>query len=73
MTVFLEHIYALKVQEREDSLVGKNDGRGKFSIKSYYKSLRAENMFYSLPKRSWVSVLLLEVIFLLGKQFGEKS
>ena len=43
MTHFLEHISALKIQKREDSLVWKNDERGKFSVKSYYKSLRAEN------------------------------
>ena len=43
MNRFLEHIYALKVQEGEDSLVWKNDERGKFSFKSYYKLLRAEN------------------------------
>ena len=43
VTCFLEHIPSLKVQEGEDSLVWKNDGRGKFSVKSYYKSLRVEN------------------------------
>ena len=37
----------IKVQEGEDSLVWKNDGRGKFSVKLYYRSLRAENSFYS--------------------------
>ena len=42
VTCFLEHIPSLKVQEGEDSLAWKNDGRGKFSVKSYYKSLRAE-------------------------------
>ena len=43
VTCFLEHIPSLKVQEGENSLVWKNDGRGKFSVKSYYKSLRVEN------------------------------
>ena len=35
-TRFLEHISVQKVEEGEDSLVWKNDGRGKFSVKSYY-------------------------------------
>ena len=30
-------------------------------------------IFYSLPMRSGIRVLLLEVVFLFGKQFGEKS
>ena len=45
VTRFLEHISAVKVQEGEDSLVWKIDGRGKFNVKLYYRSLRAENCF----------------------------
>ena len=32
VTRFLELIFEVKVQEREDSLVWKNDGRGKFNV-----------------------------------------
>ena len=53
MTHFLEHISALKIQKREDSLVWKNDERGKFSVKSYYKSLRAENDLLFPAKEIW--------------------
>ena len=45
MACFLEHISEVKVQEGEDFLVWKNDGKGKFNVKSYYRSLRAENSF----------------------------
>ena len=48
VTRFLE-----KVQEGEDSLVWKNDERGKFSVKSYYKSLRAENIVLFPAKEIW--------------------
>ncbi|RVW55325.1 hypothetical protein CK203_089067 [Vitis vinifera] len=51
VTRFLE-----KVQEGEDSLVWKNDERGKFSVKSYYKSLRAENIVLFPAKEIWRSV-----------------
>ena len=40
---FLEHISLLKVQEREHALIWKDDKRGKYSVKSYCNSLRAEN------------------------------
>ena len=40
---FLEYISSSKVQEVEDTLICKNDGKGKYSVKSYYISLRAEN------------------------------
>ena len=43
----------LKVQEGEDSLAWKNDGRGKFSVKSYYKSLRAESNFLFPANEIW--------------------
>ena len=43
MTCFLDHISAVKVQEGEDSLVWKIERRGKFSVKSYYRSLKDEN------------------------------
>ena len=45
LTCFLEHIYVVKVQEGKDSIVWKNDEKGKFSVKLYYRSLRAENSF----------------------------
>ena len=40
---FLVHISAVKVQEGEDSLVWKIERKGKFSVKSYYRSLKDEN------------------------------
>ena len=40
---FLEHIFSSKVQEGEDTLIWKNDGKGMYTVKSYYISLRAEN------------------------------
>ena len=40
---FLEHISAVKVQEGEDFLVWKIERRGKFSVKSYYRSLKEDN------------------------------
>ena len=53
MACFLEHISEVKVQEGEDFLVWKNDGKGKFNVKSYYRSLRAENSFLFLAKEIW--------------------
>ena len=53
VTHFLEYISAVKVQELEDSLVWKNDGKGKFNVKSYYRSLRAENSFLFRAKEIW--------------------
>ena len=41
MSWFLDHISSSKVQEGEDTLIWKYDGRGKYSVKSYYNSLRA--------------------------------
>ena len=72
VTRFLEHISAIKVQEREDSLVWRNDGRGKFNVKSYYRSLRAKNRFLFPAIEIWGSNAPLRTRFLLGKQFGEK-
>ena len=43
VTRFLEHIFAVKIQEEEDSLVWKIERRGKFNVKSFYRSLRAKN------------------------------
>ena len=54
-THFLELISMLKVQEREDSLVWKNDGRGKFSVKSYYKLLKAESNILFPANEIWGS------------------
>ena len=63
VTRFLKHIFAVKLQEGEDSLVWKNDGRGKFSVKSYYESLNAENSFLFLAKDIWDSCAPLRTHF----------
>ena len=63
VTCFLEHIFMVKVQEREDSLVWKNDGRGKFNDKSYYRSLRAENSSLFPTKEIWGSCAPLTTRF----------
>ncbi|RVX13021.1 hypothetical protein CK203_009904 [Vitis vinifera] len=47
---FLIHISAVKVQEREDSLIWKIERKGKFSVKSYYRSLKVENSPLFLAK-----------------------
>ena len=39
----LNHISTVKVQEGEDSVVWKIERKGKFSVKSYYRSLKVEN------------------------------
>ena len=38
VTRFLEHISAVTVREGEDSLIWKIKRRGKFNVKSYYRS-----------------------------------
>ena len=43
MTHFLEHISSLKVQKGENTLIWKDDRRGKYNVKSYYNTLRVEN------------------------------
>ena len=53
VTHFLEHISWLKMQEREDTLIWKIDGRGKCSVKSYYNSLWAENNLLFPTKEIW--------------------
>ena len=63
VTRFLEHISAVKVQEGEDSLVWKIDGRGKFNVKLYYRSLRAENCFLFPAKEIWGSYAPLRTRF----------
>ena len=62
VTRFLE-----KVQEGEDSLVWKNDERGKFSVKSYYKSLRAENIVLFPAKEIWGPCAPLRSCFFVWK------
>ena len=72
MTRFLEHIFAVKLQKGEDSLVWKNDGRGKFSVKSYYESLKAKNSFLFLAKEIWDSCAPLRThFFCLGSSLGK--
>ena len=39
----LNHIFVVKVQKGNDSLVWKIERKGKFSVKSYYRSLKVEN------------------------------
>ena len=63
VTHFLEHISALKVQEGEDSLIWKNDGRRMFTVKSYYKSLRTENNLLFPAKEIWGSCAPLRTHF----------
>ena len=55
MTLFLELIYPLKTWEGEDTLLWKDDGRGKFSVKLYYNSLRSENNLVFPAKEIWGS------------------
>ncbi|KAJ9701144.1 hypothetical protein PVL29_006475 [Vitis rotundifolia] len=55
VTRFLNHISAVKVQEGEDSLVWKIERRGKFSVKSYYRSLKDENNIFFPAKEVWGS------------------
>ena len=72
VTHFLEYISAVKVQELEDSLVWKNDGKGKFNVKSYYRSLRAENSFLFPAKEIWGSYTPLRTrFFCLGSSLGK--
>ena len=52
---FLVHISAVKVQEEEDSLVWKIERKGKFSVKSYYRSLKDENNHLFPAKDAWGS------------------
>ena len=57
----MEHISSVKV--REDSLVWKTEMRGKFNVKSYYRSLRAENNLLFLAKEIWGSYAPLRTRF----------
>ena len=69
----VDHISAVKVQEGEDSLVWKIERRGKFSVKSYYRSLKDENSPFFPAKEVWGSHAPFRTrFFLLGKQFGVK-
>ncbi|RVX00295.1 Transposon TX1 uncharacterized 149 kDa protein [Vitis vinifera] len=52
---FLIHISAIKVQEGEDSLIWKIERKGKFSVKSYYRSLKVENSPLFPAKEVWGS------------------
>ena len=72
MTRFLEHISAVKVQERDDSLVWKNDGRGKCNVKLYYRSLRVENSFLFPTKEIWNSYAPLRTCFFCLERSVEK-
>ena len=51
----IKHISAVKVQEGEDFLVWKIERRGKFSVKSYYRSLKGENSPFFPAKEVWGS------------------
>ena len=68
----MEHISSSKVREEEDTLIWKNDGKGKYSIKSYYISLRAENNLLFPAKEVWGSGTPLKThFFCLGSNVGE--
>ena len=71
MTCFLDHISAVKVQEGEDSLVWKIERRGKFSVKSYYRSLKDENSPFFPSKEVWGSHAPFRTrFFCLGSSLG---
>ena len=63
MTRLLEHIFVVKVQEEEDSLLWKIERKEKFNVKSYYRSLRAENNILFLAKEIWGSYAPLRTRF----------
>ena len=63
VTRFLDHIFTVKVQEGNDSLFWKIEKRGKFNVKSYYRSLRVIITPYFQPKRFGVRMFLLELVF----------
>ena len=68
---FLVHISAVKVQEEEDSLVWKIERKGKFSVKSYYRSLKVENNPLFPAKEVWGSCAPLRTrFFCLGSCLG---
>ena len=52
---FSRSYFAVKVQEGEDFLVWKIERRGKFSVKSYYRSLKVENNPFFPAKEVWGS------------------
>ena len=68
---FLIHISAVKVQEGEDSLIWKIERKGKFNVKSYYRSLKVENNPLFLIKEVWGSCAPLRTrFFCLGSCLG---
>ena len=72
VTRFLEHISAVKVQEGEDSLVWKIERRGKLNVKSYYRSLRAENSLLFSAKEIWGLFAPLRTrFFCMGRNLGK--
>ena len=68
---FLIHISTVKVQEGEDSLIWKIERKGKFSAKSYYRSLKVENNPLFPTKEVWGSCAPLRTrFFCLGSCLG---
>ena len=63
MNRLLNHISTVKVQEGEDSLVWKIERKGKFSVKSYYRSLKVENGPLFPAKEVWGSYAPLRTPF----------
>lgn len=63
MSWFLEHVSSSKVQEGENTLIWKHEGKGKYSVKSYYISLRAKNNLLFLAKEVWRSGAPLKTRF----------
>ena len=72
MSWFLEHVSSSKVQEGENTLIWKHEGKGKYSVKSYYISLRAENNLLFPAKEVWGLVAPLKTRFFAWKAVWEK-
>ena len=72
VTRFLDHIFTVKVQEGNDSLFWKIEKRGKFNVKSYYRSLKGENNPLFPAKEVWGSYVPFRTRFFCMKQFGVK-
>ena len=63
VTHFLDHISAIKVQKGEDSLFWKIERKGKFNVKSYYRSLKDENSPLFPAKEVWGSYAPFRIHF----------
>ena len=52
-----------KCKKGEDTLIWKNDGKGKYGVKPYYNYLRVENNLLFLAKEVWGSSAPLKTRF----------